>query len=230
MRLVVARCSVTYAGRLSTRLPEATRLVMLTADGGVSIWADTGSRPLNWMAAPNVLAVDCDEDGCEVWTVTARGETLVITLHDVRSDVDHGPLGVEPGLVKDGVEADLQVALAANPELIEPGLTLVRREHPTALGPVDLLCRDAQGRAVAVEVKRIGGIPGVEQVSRYVACLDRDPLLAPVRGVLAAPDIRPQARVLAEDRGVYCAVVDPHAAGVAAVPREPTLFDADTDG
>ena len=204
MRLVIARCTVDYVGRLTAHLPEATRLLMVKADGCVAIHADGGAyKPLNWMNSPNTLV---EED--DVWTVTGpKGETLTITIHEVLSDTDH-PLGEDPGLQKDGVEAHIQELLAADPSPIGDGLTLVRREYPTAVGPVDLLCRDAGGGAVAIEIKRRGEIDGVEQLTRYLDFLNRDPLLRPVRGVFVAQEVRPQARVLAEDRGIGWGEVD----------------------
>ena len=204
MRLVIARCTVNYVGRLTAHLPEATRLLMVKADGCVAIHADGGAyKPLNWMNSPNTIV---EEDG--VWTVTGpKGETLTITIHEVLSDTDH-PLGEDPGLQKDGVEAHIQELLAADPSPIGDGLTLVRREYPTAVGPVDLLCRDAGGGAVAIEIKRRGEIDGVEQLTRYLDFLNRDPLLRPVRGVFVAQEVRPQARVLAEDRGIGWVEVD----------------------
>ena len=213
MRLVIARCTVDYEGRLTAHLPEAVRLLMVKADGCVAIHADGGAyKPLNWMTSPNTLAIDGDpddEDGAEaVWTVrNPAGEVLTITLHEVLSDVSH-EMGVDPGLQKDGVEAHLQALLAADPTTMGDGLRLVRREYPTDIGPVDLLCRDADGVAVAVEVKRRGEIDGVEQLTRYLDFLNRDPMLRPVRGVFVAQEIKPQARVLAEDRGIGCVVVD----------------------
>ena len=213
MRLVIARCTVDYEGRLTAHLPEAVRLLMVKADGCVAIHADGGAyKPLNWMTSPNTLAIDGDpddEDGAEaVWTVrNPAGEVLTITLHEVLSDVSH-EMGVDPGLQKDGVEAHLQALLAADPTSMGDGLRLVRREYPTDIGPVDLLCRDADGVAVAVEVKRRGEIDGVEQLTRYLDFLNRDPMLRPVRGVFVAQEIKPQARVLAEDRGIGCVVVD----------------------
>ena len=212
MRLVVARCTVDYDGRLTAHLPEAVRLLMVKADGCVAIHADGGAyKPLNWMNSPNTLTVDDDpkaDDDRVIWTVrNPGGETLIITLHEVLSDETH-EMGLDPGLQKDGVEAHLQELLAANPTAILDGLRLVRREYPTDIGPVDLLCRDAQGEAVAIEVKRRGEIDGVEQLTRYLEFLNRDPLLRPVRGVFVAQEIRPQARVLAEDRGIGCMVVD----------------------
>jgi RecB family endonuclease NucS len=177
---------------------------MVKADGCVAIHADGGAyKPLNWMNSPNTIV---EEDG--VWTVTGpKGETLTITIHEVLSDTDH-PLGEDPGLQKDGVEAHIQELLAADPSPIGDGLTLVRREYPTAVGPVDLLCRDAGGGAVAIEIKRRGEIDGVEQLTRYLDFLNRDPLLRPVRGVFVAQEVRPQARVLAEDRGIGWVEVD----------------------
>ncbi len=203
MRLVIARCRVDYQGRLSAHLPSAVRLILVKADGSVSVHADDGAyKPLNWMSPPCRTE---EGDGC--WTVTGRsGERLVLTLEEVLHDSRHD-LGAEPGLRKDGVEAHLQALLAEHPESLGPGLRLLRREYPTPVGPVDLLCRDAAG-VVAVEVKRRGEIDGVEQLSRYVALLDRDPHLQPVRGLLAAQEIRPQARVLAADRGITCVTVD----------------------
>ena len=204
MRLVIARCTVDYEGRLSAHLPEAVRLIMVKADGCVAIHADGGAyKPLNWMNSPNTLV---ESDG--EWTVrNSRGEQLAIILHDVLSDSDH-PMGVDPGLVKDGVEAHLQELLAADPSQVASGLELIRREHPTDIGPVDLLCRDPDGRTVAIEVKRRGEIDGVEQLSRYLDFLNRDPMLRPVSGLLVAQEIRPQARLLAGDRGIGCVVVN----------------------
>lgn len=204
MRLVIARCSVDYAGRLDAHLPEATRLIMVKADGCVAIHADGGAyKPLNWMNAPNRLV-----EGDDVWTVTnPKGETLTITLHEVVADSAH-ELGVDPGLRKDGVEAHLQELLAANTDAIAEGLTLVRREYPTDIGPVDLLCRDASGTAVAIEVKRRGEIDGVEQLTRYLERLDRDPALRGIRGIFVAQVIKPQAKVLAQSREIACVEVD----------------------
>ncbi len=204
MRLVIARCEVDYEGRLTAHLPMAPRLIMVKADGCVAIHADGGAyKPLNWMNAPNRLT-----EGEGRWTVTnEKGETLTITMDEVLSDTSHA-LGVDPGLAKDGVEAHLQELLALDCTHIADGLRLVRREFPTDIGPVDLLCRDAEGNAVAVEVKRRGGIDGVEQLARYLERLDRDASLRPVRGVFVAQEIKPQARVLAESRGITCVVVD----------------------
>jgi RecB family endonuclease NucS len=204
VRLVIARCSVDYAGRLTAHLPLATRLLMVKADGCVAIHADGGAyKPLNWMNAPNRLI-----EGDGVWTVTnPKGETLTITLEEVLHDSAH-ELGVDPGLQKDGVEAHLQELLAANTDAIAQGLVLVRREFPTDIGPVDLLCRDADGTAVAIEVKRRGEIDGVEQLTRYLERLERDPTLRGVRGVFVAQSIKPQAKVLAASRDIACVEVD----------------------
>jgi endonuclease len=201
---VIARCQVDYLGRLSAHLPMATRLLMIKADGSVSIHADDRAyKPLNWMSPPCTLHADGD-----VWTVENRsGERLVITIDQVLHDSTHD-LGVDPGLTKDGVEAHLQSLLAQRLEALGAGWRLVRREFPTAIGPVDLLCRDEAGGAVAVEIKRRGEIDGVEQLTRYLDLLNRDPHLAPVRGVLAAQEIKPQARVLALDRGITCVTLD----------------------
>jgi RecB family endonuclease NucS len=209
VRLVVARCSVDYVGRLTAHLPEATRVLMLKADGSVLVHSDGGSyKPLNWMSPPCRVSVDVDGDGVGTWTVENKaGEQLRITVAEVLHDSEHD-LGVDPGLVKDGVEAHLQALLATHVETLGAGWTLVRREYPTAIGPVDLLCRDDSGATVAVEIKRRGEIDGVEQLSRYLDLLNRDPLLAPVQGVFAAQEIKPQARVLAEDRGIRCVVLD----------------------
>jgi hypothetical protein len=200
---------VDYAGRLTAHLPAATRLVMVKADGCVAIHADGGAyKPLNWMNAPSVTTESTDDDDQLVWTVRSpKGESLTITFHDVISDQTIA-MGLDPGLQKDGVEAHLQELLAANCEAIAPGLRLVRREYPTDIGPVDLLCRDAEGRAVAIEVKRRGEIDGVEQLTRYVEFLERDPMLRPVRGVFVAQQIKPQAKVLATDRSITCVEVD----------------------
>jgi RecB family endonuclease NucS len=204
MRLVIARCSVDYAGRLSAHLPSATRLILVKADGSVSIHADDRAyKPLNWMSPPCTLK---EADGS--WTVENKaGEKLIITLEEVLHDSSH-ELGVDPGLIKDGVEAHLQELLADRMEVLGAGWSLVRREYPTAIGPVDILCRDAAGGTVAVEIKRRGEIDGVEQLTRYLELLNRDPLLAPVKGVFAAQEIKPQARVLATDRGIDCVVLD----------------------
>jgi hypothetical protein len=219
VRIVIARCTVDYAGRLSAHLPEATRLLMVKADGSVSVHADDRAyKPLNWMSPPCTLA---EEPGR--WVVTnGKGETLTLSLAEVFADVSHD-LGVDPGLQKDGVEAHLQEILAANPELLGEGLRLIRREYPTDIGPVDLLCRDANGNAIAVEVKRRGEIDGVEQLTRYLERLDRDGRLRPVRGILAAQQVKPQARVLATSRGIEVVEID-YDAVRGLGPDELTLF------
>ncbi len=208
MRLVIARCSVDYVGRLTAHLPMATRLLLVKADGSVLVHSDGGSyKPLNWMSPPCALA-EAETDAGIVWTVTNKaGEQLIVTIEQVEHDSSH-ELGIDPGLVKDGVEAHLQKLLAEQIHLLGEGYRLVRREFPTAIGPVDIMCRDAAGAAVAVEIKRRGEIDGVEQLTRYLELLNRDPLLAPVRGVFAAQEIKPQARTLAEDRGITCLVLD----------------------
>ncbi|MCU0279764.1 MAG: endonuclease NucS [Candidatus Nanopelagicales bacterium] len=208
MRLVVAQCQVDYVGRLSAHLPMARRLLLLKADGSVSVHADDRAyKPLNWMTPPCTL-VESDEDGQTVWEVTNKaGERLIIRIDGIEHDWS-GQFGQDPGLIKDGVEAHLQELLAEQVNTFGQGWTLVRREYPTAIGPVDLLCRDETGSAVAIEVKRRGEIDGVEQLTRYLELLNRDPLLAPVSGVFAAQEIKPQARTLANDRGIRCVVVD----------------------
>ena len=218
MRLVVARCSVDYVGRLTAHLPLAVRLLMVKADGSVLVHSDGGSyKPLNWMTPPCTLRIDGD-----AWTVTNKsGEQLIISVVEVLSDSTHD-LGVDPGLVKDGVEAELQRLLAEHIHTLGEGYRLVRREYPTAIGPDDILARDPAGAAVAVEIKRRGEIDGVEQLTRYLELLNRDPLLAPVRGVFAAQEIKPQARVLATDRGIDCVVLDYEA--LRGIIREDTLF------
>ncbi|MBM9461296.1 endonuclease NucS [Nocardioides sp. zg-536] len=217
MRVVVARCQVDYAGRLTAHLPMATRLLILKADGSVLVHSDGGSyKPLNWMSPPCTVREGTTEDGRVEWTVTAKAakgatpDTLRILIDELLHDSSHD-LGVDPGLQKDGVEKHLQELLAEHPGTLQEGLTLVRREFPTAIGPVDLMCRDITGISVAVEIKRRGEIDGVEQLTRYLELLNRDPLLTGkgrVRGIFAAQEIKPQARVLAEDRGIACAVVD----------------------
>ena len=219
MRIVIARCTVDYAGRLSAHLPEATRLLMVKADGSVSVHADDRAyKPLNWMSPPCTLVEQADQ-----WVVTnGKGETLTIGLAEVFADVSHD-LGTDPGLQKDGVEAHLQEILAARPELLGDGLRLIRREYPTDIGPVDLLCRDADGNAIAVEVKRRGEIDGVEQLTRYLERLDRDGRLRPVRGILAAQQVKPQARVLATARGIEVVEID-YDAVRGTGPDDLTLF------
>ena len=198
-----------YAGRLTAHLPMATRVLMIKADGSVLVHSDGGSyKPLNWMSPPCTLREGATEDGAVEWTVTGKtDDTLRILIEEIHHDTAHD-LGIDPGLQKDGVEKHLQELLAEHPASLADGLTLVRREFPTAIGPVDLMCRDAEGKAVAVEIKRRGDIDGVEQLTRYLELLNRDPALRPVRGIFAAQEIKPQARVLATDRGIACAVVD----------------------
>ncbi len=193
-----------YAGRLSAHLPLATRLIIVKADSSVLVHSDGGSyKPLNWMSPPCRLAEQAGR-----WVVTGKsGETLTIEIEEIISDSEF-LLGQDPGLVKDGVESHLQQLLAEQLGVLGDGWRLVRREYPTAIGPVDLMCRDGAGASVAVEIKRRGEIDGVEQLTRYLELLNRDPLLAPVRGVLAAQEIKPQARVLAEDRGIRCVTLD----------------------
>jgi RecB family endonuclease NucS len=216
MRLIIAECSVDYAGRLSAHLPRAKRLLVMKADGSVLVHSDSGSyKPLNWMNPPCTVTVqepnaDQLEIGVvQVWQVqqAKTDDVLMISIFDVISEVEH-ELGEDPGLIKDGVEKHLQELLADQLHLVGKGSTLVRREYFTAIGPVDILMRDANGATVAIELKRRGDIDGVEQLTRYLELLNRDPLLAPVRGVFAAQEIRPQARKLAEDRGIECLVLD----------------------
>jgi RecB family endonuclease NucS len=209
VRLVIARCQVDYAGRLTAHLPMATRLLIVKADGSVLVHSDGGSyKPLNWMSPPCTLVEGVGVDGRVEWVVEAKsGDTLRILIDDVLGDSAYD-LGIDPGLQKDGVEKHLQALLADHPATLADGLSLVRREFPTAIGPVDLLCRDDVGATVAVEIKRRGDIDGIEQLTRYLDLLNRDPLLAPVRGIFAAQEIKPQARVLAVDRGIGCVTVD----------------------
>jgi RecB family endonuclease NucS len=204
VRLVIARCSVDYVGRLTAHLPPALRLLIVKADGSVLVHSDGGSyKPLNWMSPPCKLV---EQPG--KWTVTNKaGETLAITLEEIVSDTS-ADLGVDPGLKKDGVESHLQELLAAQVTMLGDGWRLVRREFPTPIGPVDLMCKDSTGGSVAVEIKRRGEIDGVEQLTRYLDLLNRDPLLAPVQGIFAAQEIKPQARVLATDRGIRCVLLD----------------------
>jgi hypothetical protein len=216
VRLVVARCSVDYAGRLSSHLPLGTRLLVLKSDGSVLVHADTLSyKPLNWMSPPcvtSVLQPDRDQQDTgvtEIWKVAQAktADLLVISIHEILHDSTH-ELGTDPGLQKDGVEADLQRLLAEQIGLLGDGYRLVRREYMTAIGPVDILATDPIGGSVAVEIKRRGDIDGVEQLTRYLELMNRDPLLQPVRGVFAAQEIKPQARTLAEDRGIRCLLLD----------------------
>lgn len=216
MRIVVADCSVDYAGRLSAHLPRATRVLMLKSDGSILVHSDGGSyKPLNWMSPPCSLTAGEPDDEqreagvAEVWRVThaKTADQLIVSLFEIVHDTSH-ELGVDPGLIKDGVEAHLQELLAEQIELLGDGHTLVRREYMTAIGPVDILARDSGGASVAVEIKRRGDIDGVEQLTRYLELMNRDPVLAPVQGVFAAQEIKPQARTLAEDRGIRCVVLD----------------------
>ena len=208
MRLVIAQCTVDYLGRLTAHLPSARRLLLVKADGSVSVHADDRAyKPLNWMSPPCRLT-EATDGPLPVWVVENKsGEQLRITIESIEHDTSH-ELGVDPGLVKDGVEAHLQKLLAEHIELLGDGYTLVRREYMTAIGPVDILCRDEQGCSVAVEIKRRGDIDGVEQLTRYLELLNRDPMIAPVSGVFAAQQIKPQARTLAMDLGIRCVVLD----------------------
>ncbi|MBO3744542.1 endonuclease NucS [Streptosporangiaceae bacterium NEAU-GS5] len=220
MRLVIARCSVDYIGRLTAHLPMAPRLILMKADGSVSIHCDDRAfKPLNWMNPPCKL-----QEAEGQWTVTQSktGEKLVLTIEEILHDSAH-ELGIDPGLVKDGVEAHLQELLAEHISTLGDGWTLIRREYMTAIGPVDILCRDHLGGTVAVEIKRRGEIDGVEQLTRYLELLNRDPILAPVKGIFAAQEIKPQARVLALDRGIDCVTLD-YAALRGIEPENPTLF------
>jgi len=224
VRLLVARCEVTYTGRLTAHLPESTRLLMLKADGSVLVHADAGGyRPLNWMTPPTVI-----EEGDGTIVVRKRAgrseDRLEIRLHEVLWEAEH-EMGEAAPLEKDGVERDLQEALAALPEMLEPGLRLDRREWPTDVGPVDLMCRDASGAWVAVEIKRVATIDAVEQLTRYLDCIRADPARAGCRGVLAAQVLKPQAVTLADSRGIRCVEVD---LAVLRGEREPelTLFVA----
>jgi RecB family endonuclease NucS len=216
VRLVIAQCSVDYAGRLSAHLPLATRLLMIKSDGSVLVHSDGGSyKPLNWMSPPCTFSEsepDLDQADAgitAIWKVThsKTADALIVSVYEVLHDSAH-ELGVDRGLVKDGVESHLQKLLAENIDLLGDGHTLVRREYMTAIGPVDILARDAAGGSVAVELKRRGDIDGVEQLTRYLELMNRDPHLAPVKGVFAAQEIKPQARTLAEDRGIRCLVLD----------------------
>nr|WP_277925451.1 endonuclease NucS [Sediminivirga luteola] len=216
VRLVIAQCTVDYAGRLTAHLPLAERLLILKQDGSVLVHSDGGSyKPLNWMSPPcrmeesEPTPTQADAGIERIWTVrhTKTDDTLEVSIYRILHDSEHD-LGVDPGLEKDGVEAHLQKLLAEHIEVLGPGYSLVRREYMTAIGPVDILARDAQNASVAVEIKRRGEIDGVEQLTRYLELMNRDPLLAPVRGVFAAQEIKPQARTLAEDRGIECLVVD----------------------
>lgn len=204
MRLVIADCTVDYDGRLTAHLPRAKRLIMVKADGCVAIHADGGAyKPMNWMTAPNVI-IETEEE----WVVSSpKGDTLTITIHEVFDDISQD-FGEDPGLQKDGVEAHLQELLAVDPEQLEEGLKLIRREYPTEIGPVDLLCRDAEDQVVAIEIKRRGEIDGVEQLTRYLDFLNRQPDLHPVRGMFVAQQIKLQAKTLASDREIEWCEVD----------------------
>lgn len=219
MRLVVARCAVDYTGRLTAHLPLAPRLLIVKADGSVLVHSDGGSyKPLNWMSPPCTLRTEVrepveaqadDDPWIEQWDVThtKTGDRLRVRIHEMLSDTS-ADLGIDPGLQKDGVEAHLQALLAENIETLGEGWSLVRREYGTAIGPVDILAKDPDGATVAIEIKRRGEIDGVEQLTRYLELLNRDPLLAPVRGIFAAQLIKPQAKVLAGDRGIDCVTLD----------------------
>jgi endonuclease len=219
MRLVVARCEVTYSGRLSAFLPESTRLLIFKSDGSVLVHADAGGyKPLNWMTPPTVL----EEDGERIVVRKRAGRSedrLEIRLAEVLSDVEH-EMGEAAALEKDGVERDLQEALAADPRWVEDGLRLVRREWPTDVGPVDLMCRDGDDGWVAVEIKRVGTIEAVEQLGRYLEFIRTDPAKGECRGVLVAQSLKPQAVTLAESRGIRCVEVDLR---VLRGEREPEL-------
>lgn len=221
--MLVATCSVVYEGRLRALLPEARRLIMVKEDGSVSIHAGNGGyKPLNWMLTPTTPPPTRLEEGMQWIVENTKGERLTIDLGEIFSDVDV-PLGVEPGLQKEGVETEIQALLAETPTHLGENMVLVNREHPTSIGPVDLLCRDDLGHVV-VEVKRVAGLDAVQQLLRYCEYLDRDPSLTPVRPVLAAQLIKPQARTFAEDRGVTCVVLDYDL--LRGLPQEPdnTLF------
>jgi endonuclease len=228
VRLIVARCEVTYAGRLATVLGEAVRLLMLKPDGTLMVWADGGGvKPLNWMTPPTVLEQELDKDGqlCRLVVRKQRMEDrLEITISEVLSDVEQ-ELDAQLGLEKEGIERELQELLADAPQWCGEGLRLVRREWPTDIGPVDLMCRDQGDEWIAVEIKRVGTIDAVEQLSRYLERIRHDPAMGSCRGVLAAQSIKPQAVVLAEARGIACVEVDP---AVLRGEREPdlTLFAA----
>jgi RecB family endonuclease NucS len=204
MRIRIADCTVRYEGRLTAYLPPATRLVMVKADGCVAVHADGGAyKPLNWMNAPNTLV----DDGPTWVVVNPKGEKLIIEFTEVHFETDI-EMGEDPGLQKDGVELELQRLLAERPETFGDGVELVRREYPTPIGPVDLLCRDDAGGIIAIEIKRRGEIDGVEQLTRYLEFLNRDTRIAPVRGIFAAQSIKPQAKILCDDRGIEWVEVD----------------------
>lgn len=216
MRLVIADCSVDYAGRLTAHLPKARRLLMLKGDGSILIHSETGSyKPLNWMNPPcNYSTHEPDQEQLgngvkEIWRVSQAktADILWVQIYEIHTDINH-ELGKDPGLIKDGVEAHLQELLAAQIELIGAGSQLVKREYMTPIGPVDILAKDSSGQSVAIEIKRRGEIDGVEQLTRYLELMNRDAALSPVRGIFAAQEIKPQARTLAEDRGIECLILD----------------------
>lgn len=216
MRIVIADCSVDYAGRLTSHLPLARRMLVLKGDGSILIHSETGSyKPLNWMNPPcNFSQLEPDEQQkqngvSQIWRVSQlkTADILWIQIHAIYEDISH-ELGKDPGLIKDGVEAHLQELLAEQIELIGLGAKLIRREYPTAIGPVDILAKDGNSHTVAVEIKRRGEIDGVEQLTRYLELLNRDPAIAPVRGIFAAQEIKPQAITLATDRGIECLILD----------------------
>jgi endonuclease len=220
MRMLVAKCSVEYQGRLGARLAPANRLVLFKADGSIAVHSDSKAyKPLNWMNPPCTIT---ERDGV-VAATTPKGETLRIELHEVLSDTTI-ELGTEPGLEKDGVEAELQMLLAARVEALRDGMTLITREYPTDIGPVDLLCRDGDDRTVVVEVKRVGEIAGVEQLVRYQERLDLDPRFAPTVGFFVAERIKPQAKVFAQSRGITCVEIDLTVLRDAAAGNSMTLF------
>ena len=231
MRVVIATCSVDYAGRLNAHLPLATRLLIGKNDGSLLIHSDGGSyKPLNWMSPPCVIdSIEPDDTAkeagvTELWRVTHQktADTLVVSIHEIHTDIHHN-LGDDPGLIKEGVESELQRLVAGQLAAIGEGLSLIRREYPTAIGPIDVLARSEEGQTVAIEIKRRGEIDGVEQLTRYRDLLDRDPHLRPVRAVFAAQEITPQARTLATDRGIDCVVLDYDALRGADSPDN-TLF------
>jgi len=216
MRLIITDCSVDYAGRLTAHLPRAKRLLMLKNDGSVLVHSDAGSyKPLNWMNAPCLITVEEPHPEArqlgivQIWRVqqAKTADMLQINIFEIVEELNHD-LGDDPGLIKDGVEAHLQELLADQLHLVDQDVTLIRREFFTAIGPVDILARDSKGQTIAIELKRRGDIDGVEQLTRYLELLNRDPAFAPVRGIFAAQEIKPQARTLAEDRGIECLVLD----------------------
>jgi endonuclease len=224
MRMIIARCEVSYVGRLTTTLPEAVRLLMLKPDGTFMVWADGGGavKPLNWMTPPSVIEEETDADGRLCRMVVRRHkqeDRLDIAISEVLSDIEH-ELDTDSGLEKEGVERELQELLAGAPQWCGEGLRLVRREWPTDIGPVDLMCRDIEDQWIAVEIKRIGTIDAVEQLSRYLERIRLDPAMGSCRGILAAQSIKPQAVVLAAARGIDCVEVD---IAVLRGEREPEL-------